>query len=117
MNLLESTRLALVGLTANKLRAFLTMLGIIIGVAAVITLISVGGKNFAQLVKASPAICRFFNALKISKHKLPAKPGLINDCFYLFFYRLRSQHFLNHLGQIVSQLFYFLVCPCSTDTQ
>ena len=42
MNLVESTRLALVGLTANKLRAFLTMLGIIIGVAAVITLISVG---------------------------------------------------------------------------
>jgi putative ABC transport system permease protein len=42
MNLIESTRLALVGLTANKLRAFLTMLGIIIGVAAVITLISVG---------------------------------------------------------------------------
>ena len=42
MNLLESTRLAIVGLTANKLRAFLTMLGIIIGVAAVITLISVG---------------------------------------------------------------------------
>ena len=42
MNLLESIRLALVGLTANKLRAFLTMLGIIIGVAAVITLISVG---------------------------------------------------------------------------
>ena len=42
MNLLESFRLALVGLTANKLRAFLTMLGIIIGVAAVITLISVG---------------------------------------------------------------------------
>ncbi len=42
MNLLESIRLALVGLTVNKLRAFLTMLGIIIGVAAVITLISVG---------------------------------------------------------------------------
>ncbi|MBK8903343.1 MAG: ABC transporter permease [Anaerolineaceae bacterium] len=42
MNLLESIRLALVGLTVNKLRTFLTMLGIIIGVAAVITLISVG---------------------------------------------------------------------------
>ncbi|WP_420629853.1 ABC transporter permease [Candidatus Leptofilum sp.] len=42
MNLIESIRLALVGLAANKLRAFLTMLGIIIGVGAVITLISVG---------------------------------------------------------------------------
>jgi putative ABC transport system permease protein len=38
----ESVRIALVGLTSNKVRAALTMLGIIIGVAAVITLISVG---------------------------------------------------------------------------
>ena len=42
MTLFENLRLALVGLTVNKLRAFLTMLGIIIGVAAVITLVSVG---------------------------------------------------------------------------
>ncbi|MCI0398729.1 MAG: ABC transporter permease [Chloroflexi bacterium] len=42
MTLLENIRLALRGLAANKLRAFLTMLGIIIGVAAVITLLSVG---------------------------------------------------------------------------
>lgn len=42
MNLAENVRLAFTALRANKLRAFLTMLGIIIGVAAVITLISVG---------------------------------------------------------------------------
>ena len=42
MNLALNTRLALGSLLANKLRAVLTMLGIIIGVAAVITLISVG---------------------------------------------------------------------------
>lgn len=42
MNLLENIRLALRGLAANKLRAVLTMLGITIGVAAVITLLSVG---------------------------------------------------------------------------
>ena len=42
MNLTENIRLALRSLIANKLRAILTMLGIIIGVAAVITLISVG---------------------------------------------------------------------------
>ncbi len=42
MNLLESTRIAMRGLAANKLRAVLTMLGIIIGVGAVITLLSVG---------------------------------------------------------------------------
>ena len=42
MNLSENLRLALRALSANKLRALLTMLGIIIGVAAVITLLSVG---------------------------------------------------------------------------
>lgn len=42
MKVLESSRLALRALTANKLRSALTMLGIIIGVGAVITLMSVG---------------------------------------------------------------------------
>ena len=42
MNLTESLRIALRALSANKLRSALTMLGIIIGVGAVITLVSVG---------------------------------------------------------------------------
>ena len=42
MNLFESFRIALRALTANKMRSILTMLGIIIGVAAVIALMSVG---------------------------------------------------------------------------
>jgi putative ABC transport system permease protein len=42
MSIFESTRLALHSLAANKLRAGLTMLGIIIGVAAVIALVSIG---------------------------------------------------------------------------
>src|SRR5512136_726309 len=41
-SLSESIRMALRALRANKLRAALTMLGIIIGVSAVITLVSVG---------------------------------------------------------------------------
>ncbi|HZR97577.1 MAG TPA: ABC transporter permease [Chloroflexota bacterium] len=42
MSILESTRTALRALSANRLRALLTMLGIIIGVGAVITLMAVG---------------------------------------------------------------------------
>jgi putative ABC transport system permease protein len=42
MNLTEQIRLALRALSVNKLRSALTMLGIIIGVGAVITLLSVG---------------------------------------------------------------------------
>ena len=42
MNIYESLRTAVTGLTTNKLRAILTMLGIIIGVGSVVTLMSVG---------------------------------------------------------------------------
>ncbi|MGC9041550.1 MAG: ABC transporter permease, partial [Roseiflexus sp.] len=43
MNLVETIRIALSSLSANKLRSALTMLGIIIGVGAVITLLALGG--------------------------------------------------------------------------
>jgi len=43
MNIFEAFRIAFASLVANKLRAILTMLGIIIGVAAVITLMALGG--------------------------------------------------------------------------
>jgi putative ABC transport system permease protein len=42
MNILESIRISFRALTANKLRSGLTMLGIIIGVAAVVALMSIG---------------------------------------------------------------------------
>ncbi|MDY7040598.1 MAG: ABC transporter permease [Chloroflexota bacterium] len=42
MNIGESIQIATRGLSANKMRSLLTMLGIIIGVAAVIALVSVG---------------------------------------------------------------------------
>ncbi len=52
MTFAESIRIALRALLSNKLRAILTMLGIIIGVGAVITLMSVG-KGVEQLVQES----------------------------------------------------------------
>jgi len=42
VSVLEGLRLAFNGLTANRLRSSLTMLGILIGVAAVILLVGVG---------------------------------------------------------------------------
>ncbi len=42
MNIVESFRIALRALNANKVRSALTMLGVIIGVAAVILLVSIG---------------------------------------------------------------------------
>ena len=49
MNLLESTRFALRGIGANKLRSALTTLGIMIGVAAVIVLVAVGTGSSASV--------------------------------------------------------------------
>lgn len=42
MNVYESVRTSISSLISNKLRSFLTMLGIIIGVAAVVSMISIG---------------------------------------------------------------------------
>ena len=42
MNIMENIRLAWEGLRANKMRALLTMLGIIIGIASVIGILTVG---------------------------------------------------------------------------
>lgn len=49
MNLLESLGSALSSLWANKMRTFLTMLGIIIGIASVITIVSLGQGSQAQI--------------------------------------------------------------------
>ncbi|QFJ55847.1 ABC transporter permease [Pseudobutyrivibrio xylanivorans] len=49
--LIENCKLAIRSIKANKLRAFLTMLGIIIGVAAVITIMTIGDSMTAQQVK------------------------------------------------------------------
>jgi putative ABC transport system permease protein len=50
VNLLEYLRLAAEGLWMNKLRSFLTILGIIIGIAAVITVVAVGQGGRAVLM-------------------------------------------------------------------
>ena len=44
----ESIRIALHGINANRLRSFLTMLGIMIGVASVIVLVAVGAGSAAK---------------------------------------------------------------------
>ncbi|AFQ46089.1 ABC transporter permease [Desulfosporosinus meridiei] len=49
MNFLESIRVSLRALRANKLRSMLTMLGIIIGVAAVIAMVGIGNGATASI--------------------------------------------------------------------
>ena len=49
MNIFEALRVAVAGLLANRLRSSLTMLGILIGVAAVILLVAVGNGASVQI--------------------------------------------------------------------
>ncbi|MBI5301314.1 MAG: ABC transporter permease [Chloroflexi bacterium] len=56
MNLFESVRIAIRSLTANKLRAILTMLGIIIGVMAVIAMMSIGRGAQATIINQIQSI-------------------------------------------------------------
>jgi len=56
MDMLATLRIALRALRVNKLRSMLTMLGIIIGVGAVITMISVGGGAQARVEEQIKAL-------------------------------------------------------------
>ena len=60
MGLMENVRLAISSLKANKLRALLTMLGIIIGIASVITIVTIRDSLAASInsEKIGRASCR-----------------------------------------------------------
>lgn len=49
MNFIESFKVAIASLLGNKMRSFLTMLGIIIGISSVITIVSLGQGSQAQI--------------------------------------------------------------------
>jgi putative ABC transport system permease protein len=91
MTLTESIRIAIRSLLANKLRAILTMLGIIIGVGAVITLMS-AGKGVEQLVEESfqsvgSNLLFIFpgrDYYKVKHHRGGCEIEIMNDCFARF---------------------------------
>jgi putative ABC transport system permease protein len=56
MNAAETVRLALVGVSANTLRSGLTMMGLMIGVAAVIALVAVGNGSQRQVQASIDAL-------------------------------------------------------------
>jgi putative ABC transport system permease protein len=94
MNILESIRVALIALRTNKMRSLLTMLGIIIGVGAVIGMLSIGNgfrqyldKEFDQLGIGAFYIFPGSDARKVSDQPDPrltaedaaalARPGAV----------------------------------------
>src|SRR5262245_29049803 len=78
MNLVESIRVALVALRTNKMRSLLTMLGIIIGVGAVVGMLAIGNgfqqyldSQFDQLGIGSFYIFAGADSRKVSDQQPP----------------------------------------------
>lgn len=73
MNLSENIHIALRALTANKLRSALTMLGIVIGVGAVVALLSIGTGAAASITSSVEGIGS--NMIAIMPGRVSVGPG------------------------------------------
>jgi putative ABC transport system permease protein len=77
MNLEESVRVALEGLSANKVRSALTMLGIVIGVGAVIAMIAIGQGAREQTMSAIQSMGTNVLAIQSGQsHSGPVRGGM-----------------------------------------
>ena len=74
MNIFENFRIALRALTANKLRSGLTMLGIIIGVAAVVALMAVGKGATSGITSQVEGLGT--NLISVSSGRFFQQPGV-----------------------------------------
>jgi putative ABC transport system permease protein len=84
MNVGENFRIALRALAANKLRAALTMLGIIIGVGSVVALMAIGNGATASITSQVQGIGS--NLLTVMPGQLQAGPGAqANTTAYLYY--------------------------------
>lgn len=79
MNVLEGARLALKSIWANRLRSALTMLGVVIGVAAVILVVAVGQGGRARIMQEMEKIGSnlfIVYAMSVSGESLPPEERL-----------------------------------------
>ena len=74
MNLMESLMTAISSLSSNKARSFLTMLGVIIGVAAVVAMVSVG--EGARMQVTSQIGDLGANLVTVTPGRIRALPGM-----------------------------------------
>lgn len=75
MSLWESIRVALEGIRANKLRSFLTTLGIVIGIAAVIAVVAVGQGGRTMLMNEMEKFGTNIFAVHIDWRQTALRPG------------------------------------------
>ena len=78
MNLMENISLAIAGLRANKMRAFLTMLGIIIGISSVIMITTLG----SVLTNSVNSSFDEMGATNLAQFNLQTREGVHDAVYY-----------------------------------
>src|SRR5262245_12804160 len=103
MLLSENFKIALRALRANKLRSVLTMLGIVIGVATVVALLSIGRGATASIT--SDIQSGGYNLLTVSPGRLQFGPGggasRQESHLYYSDYELLQRGLMNNVAAIV----------------
>ena len=79
--MLQSFKLAIKSIIANKMRSFLTMLGLIIGVSAVVILVSVMMGYMNNMVKSFMDMGA--NTISVNLVNMPARQALWTRCMIL----------------------------------
>lgn len=82
MNMLQSFKMAIRSIWSNKMRAFLTMLGIIIGVASVIILVSVVSGYMNNMIESFASMG--VNQISVSLTNLSSRSVSVDDMYEYF---------------------------------
>lgn len=104
MDILETIKLSLEGLRANKLRSFLTMLGIIIGIGSVIGITTIGNALSKSVNKAFDSIANTAVQIYVKTKNTDSDGGDLYDSDYF------SENIINYLeaqkGRTIEDLVY-----------
>ena len=80
--MLQSFKMAIKSILGNKMRSFLTMLGIIIGVAAVIILVSIVNGYMSSVMESFADMG--VNQISVSVINLPSRSLDVDDTYEFF---------------------------------
>ncbi len=104
MDILETIKLSLEGLRSNKLRSFLTMLGIIIGIGSVIGITTIGDALTKSVNKAFDSIANTAVQIYVKPKNADYDGGELTDSDYF------SENIINYLeaqkGRTIEDLVY-----------
>ena len=80
--MLQSFKMAIKSILGNKMRSFLTMLGIIIGVASVIILVSIVNGYMSSVVDSFASMG--VNQISVNVINLPSRSLDVNDTYEFY---------------------------------